>query len=306
MGNQMFSYAFARKLQLKNPGQKIVLDFSNFEHNDESWMNYLNQFRCKENLNEGTRHMNLIQKGILWLYYNKQRGITSYSELRAFEERYADLLEWFGLYIYTNGFHQYKYKGIFKNKLLIGFFESAEYFDDIAEKIRTDFSVRSNIYENPDIAKLIEDIREHVSVAVGVRRGDFVSKGNKDVCDVCTSRYYEKAIDQMKNLVGGMEFKVFCFSDDIEWVRNNINISVPVQYVTSSVHGLLKPWEMLQIMSTCKYQIISNSSFFWWGQYLNTDKEKIVIAPDRWRNIDSEVYRDIYQPNWLCIDPGEE
>lgn len=60
---------------------------------------------------------------------------------------------------------------------------------------------------------------------------------------------------------------------------------------------------MVYIISKCRYHVISNSSFFWWGQYLNNDKDKLVIAPDRWRNENSEVYRDIYEDNWICISP---
>ncbi|MEQ2578810.1 alpha-1,2-fucosyltransferase [Hominiventricola aquisgranensis] len=300
MGNQMFSYAMARKLQSKDPGQGIAFDFSNFEFNDETWINYMEYFKCSNNVHIEKRKLNLIQRSVLYIYFKKRTRIHTWNDVRALEDRYSNILEIFGIYMYTIGYHQFRYKSMFKNKLVMGFYESPRFFDSINDIIRDDFSVEMN----SDCAKKIaEDILQHTAIAVGVRRGDFVSAENKNYCDVCTPKYYEIGVEILKKKLESKatNLKVFFFTDDIEWTETNISCDLDKTYITSSVSGNLKPWEMLHLLSLCKYQVISNSSFFWWGQYLNDSLDKIVVAPDKWRNNESGLYNDIYQENWICI-----
>lgn len=236
------------------------------------------------------------------LYFKRHNKIKGWTQIRKFEDKYANLLEIFGLYIYTVGYHKFRYRSLFKNKLVLGFYESSKYFDCISDVIRTEFEV-----EKSAIGKgMIEDICNHTAIAVGVRRGDFVTGSNKSFCDVCTAGYYEKGIEYIYKSLSDEErakIKVYMFTDDVEWTKANIRCKLPVQYITSSVDGALKPWEMVHIISKCKYQVISNSSFFWWGQYLNNSEGKLVIAPNKWRNREEEIFEDIYQDNWICIDP---
>lgn len=303
MGNQMFSYAMARALQIKNPQQKIAFDFSNFEYKDETWMNYISKFNCSDNVYEATRQLNIVQKGLMHLFYKikKRNKINNWSDLRKFEDKYTDFLQIFGIYIYSVGYHKIRYKSMFKNKIVMGFYESSKYFDEIKDAIIDDFQVRleSNYAEN-----LIKDISNHSAIAVGVRRGDFTSIQNKNFCDVCSPSYYEKGIRIIYDKLNGnnaSDIKVYFFTDDINWTKENIKCDLPKEYITSSVLGKLKPWEMVYIISKCGYHVISNSSFFWWGQYLSNNKQKIVVAPNIWRNQDSDEYKDIYQDNWICV-----
>lgn len=203
------------------------------------------------------------------------------------------------------GYHAFRYRSLFKNKLVLGFYESPMYFDCIADMIRNGLSVD----ESSSIVKeIIEDIEGHIAIAVGIRRGDFASEKNKDFCDICTPEYYENGIRLISRKLkesGHVEEKqkVYIFTEDVIWAQENISCNLPVRYITSSVEGDLKPWEMMQVLSHCKHQVISNSSFFWWGQYLNDSQDKIVVAPAKWRSQDSEIYNDIYQSSWICISP---
>lgn len=300
MGNQMFSYAMARKLQSKDPKQNIAFDFSNFEFNDDTWINYMEFFKCSNNVCVEKRKLNLVQRSVLHMYYKKRHRVNTWKDVKALEDRYSNILEIFGIYMYTIGYHQFRYKSMFKNKLVMGFYESPRFFDSIKDIIREDFSVEMNSAYGKEIA---EDILKHKAIAVGVRRGDFVSKINKNYCDVCTPKYYEDGIETIRNKLENKEtdLKVFFFTDDIEWTEANIACDLNKEYITASVSGELKPWEMLHLLSLCKYQVISNSSFFWWGQYLNSSLDKIVVAPDKWRNTEEGLYNDIYQENWICI-----
>lgn len=300
MGNQMFSYAMARKLQSKDPGQGIAFDFSNFEFNDETWINYMEYFKCSNNVHIEKRKLNLIQRSVLYIYFKKRKRVQTWNDVKALEDRYSNILEIFGIYMYTIGYHQFRYKSMFKNKLVMGFYESPRFFDGINDIIRDDFSVEMN---SDCVKKIAEDILQHTAIAVGVRRGDFVSAENKNYCDVCAPKYYETGIEILKKKLESKttNLKVYFFTDDIEWTETNISCDLDKTYITSSVSGNLKPWEMLHLLSLCKYQVISNSSFFWWGQYLNDSLDKIVVAPDKWRNNESALYNDIYQENWICI-----
>lgn len=304
MGNQMFSYAMARKIQSNIPEQNIAFDFSNFEFNDETWINYMEYFKCSNNVHIEKRKLNLVQRSVLHIYYKKRKRVSTWNEVKALEDRCSNLLEIFGIYMYTLGYHQFRYKSMFKNKLVMGFYESPRFFDSVKDIIREEFSVEMN----SEYAKRIEeDILQHTAIAVGVRRGDFVSIDNKNYCDVCTPKYYEDGIEIIKNKLKreSLNLKVYFFTDDIEWTEENIACDLDRAYITSSVSGKLKPWEMLQLLSLCKYQVISNSSFFWWGQYLNDSSDKIIVAPDKWRNYESELYNDIYQENWICLGTEE-
>ena len=144
MGNQMFSYAMARKLQSKDPGQGIAFDFSNFEFNDETWINYMEYFKCSNNVHIEKRKLNLIQRSVLYLYFKKRKRVQTWNDVKALEDRYSNILEIFGIYMYTIGYHQFRYKSMFKNKLVMGFYESPRFFDSINDIIRDDFSVEMN------------------------------------------------------------------------------------------------------------------------------------------------------------------
>ena len=95
---------------------------------------------------------------------------------------------------------------------------------------------------------------------------------------VCDKDYFLKAMDEAKKRISNPTF-IF-FSDDIEWVRENIHCDVPCYYES----GKDPVWEKLRLMYSCKHFIISNSTFSWWAQYLSRNENKIVIAPDRWSN----------------------
>ena len=138
MGNQMFSYAMARMLQSKNLNQKIAFDFSNFEYKDETWMNYISKFNCSDNVYEAKRQLNIIQKGLMHLFYKmkKRNKINNWSDLRKFEDKYTEFLQIFGIYIYSVGYHKIRYKSMFKNKIVMGYYESSKYFDEIREVLK--------------------------------------------------------------------------------------------------------------------------------------------------------------------------
>lgn len=303
MGNQMFSYAAARKLQMELPRQqkqKIAFDFSNFSYLTSDWKNDLTHYVCNENIIEERRKLSFIQRGVLWLYFKKRNAlkVRNESDIYELEKKWQDILNIFGIYLCSFNYHKFKFKPITKNILLLGYFESAEFFADIDEVIKNEYKPIELNYSN-SILELMKKIEIKESICVGVRRGDFVASYNKEFCEVCTIEYYNNAIKKIEERVEDSYF--FFFTDDSEWVKQNINVPKNAEIIEDKFINLVN-YDKLYLMSNCKYFIISNSTFEWWAQHLSENKEKIVIAPDRWRNITPETHTGIYEEKgWITI-----
>lgn len=160
---------------------------------------------------------------------------------------------------------------------LMGYWQSEKYFNDFEQIIRADFSFKTALNgENLETSVRIQDCN---SVSLHVRRGDYVTHApTAKILNVCSIDYYHKAITRIAELIHLPYF--FVFSDDHKWVRNNLKIPFPTEYIDRN-RGMQSYIDM-QLMSLCKHQIIANSSFSWWGAWLNQNPGKIVIAPRNW------------------------
>jgi hypothetical protein len=118
------------------------------------------------------------------------------------------------------------------------------------------------------------------SVSIHIRCGDYLSPKYISIYGgICTIEYYKRAISYILQTVDNPVF--FIFSDDIEWTKDNITINNAI--FVSNNKGINSFLDMY-LMSICKHNIIANSSFSWWGAYLNKNKNKKVIMPNRWFN----------------------
>ena len=141
--------------------------------------------------------------------------------------------------------------------------------------------------------KLLNEIHNSQSVFLHVRRGDYYTpKYIERFRGCCSLDYYEKAIAYIKQHVENPRF--FIFSDDLQWTKDNIKVESPT-YVDWNI-GENSPLDMY-LMSECKYAIIANSTFSYWGAMLGTKKE-IVIYPDRWINPPFHV-GDLFYEDWI-------
>lgn len=123
----------------------------------------------------------------------------------------------------------------------------------------------------------IQILSSRNSVALHVRRGDYFNPKNVGTWGVCNVDYYEKAISYVEKLKG--DCHIFVFSDDLNWVKDNLKFEGQVTFVPN--YEISQFW-YIYLMSLCKNNIISNSSFSWWGAYLNKNIEKVVISPTKW------------------------
>jgi len=176
-----------------------------------------------------------------------------------------------------------------------GYWQSYKYFSDIREQLLEDFRLLVPPVDlNQELAKKIS---ESNSVSIHIRRGDYVFNANANSYHgICGSDYYQKAIDKIESITSYPTY--FIFSDDIDWCRQNLKLSKEPIFIAHN-QGANSHFDM-HLMSLCKHNIIANSSFSWWGAWLNTNQNKCVIAPEKWFAIEKNT-SDLLPLNWLRI-----
>lgn len=198
---------------------------------------------------------------------------------------------------------------------LIGFWQNKKYFQEIDSKIRKDFQFPEFEDErNKELANLITSCE---SVSVHVRRGDYVFLSSlpkefridriityllwkqpfRTEYAICSEKYFESAIEYVKGKIVKPTF--FIFSDDPEWCKKQLNVENAI-YV--DWNGGDNSFRDMQLMSMCKHNVICNSTFSWWGAYLNDNQSKLVIAPEKWIKVNNKLFEsDIIPDDWIKI-----
>ena len=176
---------------------------------------------------------------------------------------------------------------------LHGYFQTEKYFMRYGDLILSQFDFKQPYKDAA--SEYIESIRNLIGSAkiasIHVRRGDYVM--SPDHHPVCSMEYYQNSISRIKQL-GDTKFIVF--SDDTEWCRS---IFSGDSYIISDLNN---PYIEMCAMSMCDDNIIANSSFSWWAAWLNTNKDKTIIAPSRWFGpLLNKNTSDIYCKNWIKI-----
>ena len=176
-----------------------------------------------------------------------------------------------------------------------GYWQNERYFKDYSQDIRKIFSFRSEM--NDQNLSTLEKILQGNSISMHVRRGDYItnSKAAAELGSTPMS-FFRSAISYMTRKVASPRF--FVFSDDIDWARSNLNTGWPTEYIENN-QGSFSFFDM-QLMSQCRHHIITNSSFSWWGAWLNPDPEKIVIGPQKWFASTKRLYNPC-PPEWVLL-----
>jgi hypothetical protein len=269
LGNQMFQYAYARALQIKL-SQKIYLDISDINNlqNEQArksgWVELcdkreyqLDRFMialpviCTEKLPK--RNMEAYKKNKFLRYCEELRLMpTVFLKERDCREK---------------GMRYKKYQHYYVE----GSFFDKSYYEDIGSILRQDFQLKKGLCIPDEIDQILKNRN---TVSIHIRRGDFLRVGR----DMSTDDYYNEAIRYMKDKIRAPF--LFIFSDDITWVQNNMKFDL--DHMIISGQGFTDS-EEIALMSMCKNNIIANSTFSYWGAWLNFNKDKIVISPRGWR-----------------------
>jgi hypothetical protein len=284
LGNQMFQYALGRVLSLKNNTElgidtTFLLDrtpIPNFTFRDYD----LDVFNINPKI--------VSRNEIPYLYRKYKLGVFM---------RYIDYLR--RKILPTPGKEKIAYH--FDKKILDtgpdvyleGWWQSPKYFKGYEDVIKKDFTFKSDWSQ--DILSLSQEIKNTESVCMFFRRGDFIGNYFHDVVE---SDYYNKALDLLKS--NTKIEKIYVFSDEIEWCKKNVMFPYPTLFVDEKFDGY-KYSGKLFLMTCCKNFIIPNSSFSWWGAWLASNPDKIVVCPKKWTGNDSVDTSDLIPQDWIRI-----
>jgi len=180
--------------------------------------------------------------------------------------------------------------------LITGYWQSEQYFLPIADNVRDVFSLE--FLPGSSNFLLAEQISKVQAVSIHVRRGDMVN--NPEVAakhGSCNLDYYKRAMAIIEQEIENPVY--FVFSDDLAWCRENLISNCSMEFVSGNT-GTNAIWD-IQLMRKCKHHIIANSSFSWWGAWLNPSSEKIVLAPKRWFNHAEHNTKDLLPKSWRSI-----
>lgn len=281
LGNQIFQYAFAKALQYKYPQMKVELDTHFYEEKEvHNGYELENVFGINEQYYVGNSTVReLINK------IHVKLGIVRGAKSVQRKDYFAEI---------SIGYFLDCTDDISEEMYFDGYWQSESYFDNITEQVRSALKFTPiNEGKNARVAQIID---ETVSVALHVRRGDYLSSG-RYIC-LGNTQYYKEAVKLLKEKIPAPRF--FVFSDDIEWCRNELNL--PADSIFVDWNNGSNSFRDMQLMSMCKHNIIANSSFSWWGAWLNSSPEKIVIAPNHFYKKDSGFDDSMLIPKkWITI-----
>ena len=301
LGNQMFQFAFYKALQHSN-NNDVFIDLSAYQgkqfqdginllHNGfelpELFSITYQEAPLKDVKKLSTQPTNLLNR-VLRKYFTKKTHFIDKNF--GFNEELIS-------------------KPLPSNIYLEGYWQTEKYFSNIKDEILRDFSFKTPLSKkNLDI---LEDAGTE-TVSIHIRRGDYLKT---QTLNVCSKDYYLNAIKLLFSKANPKSILVF--SDDIPWCKSDLKLE---EYITNilklnNIKIFYIDWNTgkdsyqdMQLMSKCKYHIIANSSFSWWGAYLDPNPEKIVIAPSVWnlRELNPSIdryyknsYNDILPSSWI-------
>jgi hypothetical protein len=284
LGNQLFQYAYGRAVSLKLE-TPLILDISGYENQSEveTEREYqLDSFSLQAKISNKINNTKIdFLKKFFENLLNKIKNTVNPYNGYIFDPKNLDV---------KDGAH------------LDGYWQSEKYFSDIETTLRYDLVLKAKLGAKAKLFKeRIKQVEDNggISASIHIRRGDYItSKYANTYHGSLDMTYYRKAISTLQSKLCGKQLVLFIFSDDISWVKENLKTEVP--YVCVSRPDI-SDQEDLVLMSCCNHNIIANSSFSWWGAWLNPRKDKIVIAPKRWVKDRTTNTNDVIPLSWIKI-----
>ena len=266
LGNQMFIYALY--LQMKKRFSSVQIDLSDMVHYKVHHGYEMNRIF---NLPKTEFCINQKLKKVLeFLFFKTILERKQNGSLKAYTKNYT----W--PFIYFKGFYQ-----------------SEKYFSEIKDEIRQAFTFNLNIANAQSLEMMKQIDADDKAVSLHIRRGDYLQpKHWESIGCVCQLPYYQNALSELEKRIPNPSYYVF--SDDIDWVKENIPLE-NATYINWNKGE--DSWQDMMLMSHCRNHIICNSTFSWWGAWLNPREDKVVIIPEKWFNHSEAPY--IYPDGWI-------
>lgn len=284
LGNQMFQYAFGRFLSIKHK-VPLKLDITALQKDLDPEFTKRNFQLSVFNINAGIATDNEINE------FTGKSKIAKVTDLGAL---YIPIKN--KIYLREPQFHFFaKALNAPSNAYIDGYWQSEKYFIEAREILLKEFSPKNKLSDKSQ--SLASQMLQENSVSVHVRRGDYVSiKQNQNIYETCSAAYYEKAITQIAN---DKNAKLYVFSDEPQWFAQNVKTDLPFTIVDHNTDD--NSYEDLLLMSKCGHNIIANSSFSWWGAWLNANADKKVIAPKHWFKSRDKNTKDLICQSWIQL-----
>ena len=262
LGNQMFQYALYRKLQLS--GKDVKLDLS-FYHTKQTLRKFeLGIFKLPLEIASRSEICRL-------------KGYTS--DASRLEKAFTTRMNRH-THLYTEDLDAGFQNAVLEmdDVYLSGYWQNELYFKDIRKQILEDFRFPKLLTKQ--YPELLQKMWTENSVSIHIRRGDYVDPVNSRLYSgICTVDYYQRAIQYMQEHMQDPRF--YFFTDDPQWVKQNLY----QDGMTVVEHQKTDPdYADMFLMSQCKGHIIANSTFSWWGAWLDSKEERVVVSPTRWLN----------------------
>jgi hypothetical protein len=283
LGNQMFQYAVGRSLSLAL-NKQLLIDTSSFESYT------LRAFELDCFLLQPVIAEKEVMDRIL---YSASPIRMIYHYLKIFAKNGSIPIRKYNephFHFDPNVFLQHG------NIYLDGYWQSERYFKDVEHAIRNDFRFKQE--PDPLNNDLIQKMGRECSVSLHIRRGDYVADERSNaVHGTMGIEYYKNAVQYIAEREAKPQF--YIFSDDRQWIEQNFKIPFPTTFICHNTGS--KSYEDIRLMSMCKHNIIANSSFSWWGAWLNNNANKIVIAPKKWFNDPAKDTKDLIPESWIKL-----
>lgn len=283
LGNQMFQYAAGQALG-EEKGQPLLMDMSGFTgyrlHNGFELNHvFIGPFAMAKKKD--------IRRMLGWRAPSFAR--------RVLKRRY---MAWARGTSFVLEPHFHYWKGFFSvpdDCYLAGYWQSERYFKHIETAIRQAFAFKHPLTgKNAEVAA---QIAKGNAVSLHIRRGDYAKDPKTHAAHGLLSlSYYQMAVTHLAQAIGNPRFLVF--SDDIDWARKNLQLDFSCEFIGHN-QGT-ESYRDMQLMSLCDHHVIANSSFSWWGAWLNPNPDKIVLAPKKWFANANDV-SDIFPPGWVVL-----
>lgn len=288
LGNQLFQLAMGKYLEDKFH-EDIYCDVTRFIHDSREYREFeLNSFSFPENwhLISGNKSKRQVYgvRYYIWMlftfiYHRTWRCFEKIGARKWYGRFYQKMINFWGIYCVQDYYEDYyEPKNTFwKKKIFLGNWLWPEMVIKQGEELQRSIKVTTKLSDSNQ--NFYDKIKNSNSVAVHIRRGDYVTLG----LVVCSIKYYEYCIEKMAQLVDNPTF--FVFSDDIEWCRSNLHSDQKIIYVDNNNTSP----EDMRLMYSCNHFIMSSSTFSWWGAYLGQCPDKKIIVPLHWNHTHNKV-----------------
>jgi len=264
LANQMVIYAAAKALS-EHLQVELKIDITKL--NKDKKRDYaLNHLNIETKIASQKEIDWICQKSNFWLVNKIKKKIRKKCNGNAF-----------GIYVEPAISFDPNFFSLNDNTYIRGNFINANYFSSIEKVLRHEFQINSPLSNKTK--ELIESISSSNSVSIHIRRGDYANeKKTNEIHGLIPIDYYKTSIDLISNRIKSPNF--YIFSDDITWVKENLQTTQEIHFIEHT-NGETA-YEDLYMMSQCKHNIIANSGFSYWGAWLNTNEEKLIISPKQW------------------------